>query len=245
MSDQKIALLIDCENASHKSIEGVLKELTNYGVVNVRHAHGNWRKESLGSWIEKLSMYGIKPIQQFNYIADKSVTDSAIIIDAMDLLHSKNVDAFALMTSDSDFTPLVLRIRESGMPVYGFGKSKTPQALVAACTSFIYTDNLQLPADNSTQEIPTTPERTDRKDSKQLKLDATLLQSLTTAVEKTAEDDGWSPISKVANYLANNNRSFSPSKYGYKKLSDLMKASELFAIELRSKSHMFIMAISE
>ena len=143
MSDQKIALLIDCENASHKSIEGVIKELANYGVVNVRHAHGNWRKESLGSWIEKLSMYGIKPIQQFNYIADKSVTDSAIIIDAMDLLHSKNVDAFALMTSDSDFTPLVLRIRESGMPVYGFGERKTPQAFVAACTPFIYTENLE------------------------------------------------------------------------------------------------------
>jgi uncharacterized protein (TIGR00288 family) len=118
----RIALLIDCDNVSSSSIEGVLEELAKYGTVNVRHAHGDWKSTNLTRWIEKLHPHAIRPIQQFAYTAGKNATDSAMIIDAMDLLYSNTVDAYALMTSDSDFTPLVMRILESGMPVYGFGK---------------------------------------------------------------------------------------------------------------------------
>ena len=248
MSDQKIALLIDCENSSHRSIEGVLKELANYGVINVRHAHGNWRSENIIGWIEKLNMHGIRPIQQFAYTTGKNATDSAMIVDAMDLLYSKNVDAFALMTSDSDFTPLVLRIRESGMPVYGFGERKTPQAFAAACTPFIYTENLQLSAesssvaDNSVQEVAAPPEK---KSGEQLRSDRALVHLLRTAVEKTAEDDGWSYMGKVGKYIANNNSSFSPVNYGYRTLSDLIRTSELFKVDMRGTTSMFIMDISK
>jgi uncharacterized protein (TIGR00288 family) len=121
---KRIALLIDCDNVSHTAIEGVLEELAKHGTVNVRHAHGDWKSPSLSGWADKLHPHAIRPMQQFAYTKGKNATDSAMIIDAMDLLYSGNVDAFALMTSDSDFTPLVLRILESGFPVYGFGEEK-------------------------------------------------------------------------------------------------------------------------
>ena len=147
----RIALLIDCDNVSYKSIEGVLEELAKYGTVNVRHAHGNWNSTNLSGWIEKLHPNAIRPIQQFAYTTGKNATDAAMIIDAMDLLYSKTVDAFALMTSDSDFTPLVMRILESGMHVYGFGEKKTPLPFVHACSQFIYTENWQSEAEEKTE----------------------------------------------------------------------------------------------
>ncbi len=139
---KRIALLIDCDNVSHTAIEGVLEELAKHGTVNVRHAHGDWNNPSLSGWAGKLHPHAIRPMQQFAYTKGKNATDSAMIIDAMDLLYSNNVDAFALMTSDSDFTPLVLRILESGFPVYGFGEKKTPQPFVDSCSPFIYIENL-------------------------------------------------------------------------------------------------------
>jgi uncharacterized protein (TIGR00288 family) len=142
-SNYKIALLIDCDNVSHRSIEGVLQELAKFGAVNVRHAHGNWNGPQLGGWIEKLHANAIRPVQQFAYTTGKNATDASMIIDAMDLLYSGNVDAFALMTSDSDFTPLVMRILEQGLPVFGFGEGKTPMPFVSACSQFIYTENLR------------------------------------------------------------------------------------------------------
>ena len=141
-NEKRIALLIDCDNVSHNAIEGVLEELAKYGMVNVRHAHGDWKSPSLSGWVDRLHPNAIRPMQQFAYTKGKNATDSAMIIDAMDLLYSKSVDAFALMTSDSDFTPLVLRLLESGFQVFGFGESKTPQPFVDACSPFIYTENL-------------------------------------------------------------------------------------------------------
>ena len=114
MQQKRIALLIDCDNVSHNAVEGVLEELAKYGMVNVRHAHGDWKSEQLAGWVERLHPFGIRPMQQFAYTKGKNATDAVMIIDAMDLLYSKNIDAFALMTSDSDFTPLVLRLQESG-----------------------------------------------------------------------------------------------------------------------------------
>lgn len=129
MQQTRIALLIDCDNVSHNAVEGVLEELAKYGMVNVRHAHGDWKSEHLTGWVERLHPFAIRPMQQFAYTKGKNATDAAMIIDAMDLLYSKNIDAFALMTSDSDFTPLAHRLRESGLPVYGFGEKKNTLAL--------------------------------------------------------------------------------------------------------------------
>ena len=229
MSDKShIALLIDCDNVSHQAIEGVLEELAKYGSVNVRHAHGDWNNPLLAGWREKLHPHAIRPMQQFAYTKGKNATDSAMIIDAMDLLYSQNVAAFALMTSDSDFTPLVLRILESGLPVYGFGEKKTPQPFVDACSTFIYTENLDVEKDEQSQ----TKEKNVKKTRKELRGDTALVRLLRTAVEKTCDDDGWAHMSKVGHYISNNS-SFSPINHGYKRLGDLIRASELFDIEKR------------
>ena len=227
----RIALLIDCDNVSYKSIEGVLEELAKYGTVNVRHAHGNWNSTNLSGWIEKLHPNAIRPIQQFAYTTGKNATDAAMIIDAMDLLYSKTVDAFALMTSDSDFTPLVMRILESGMPVYGFGEKKTPLPFVHACSQFIYTENLQSEPEEKTERQAGVEKRS----RNELRGDTALVRLLRTAVEHASDDDGWAHLSKVANYISNNS-SFSPINYGYKKLSDLIRACELFEVEMRNNN---------
>jgi len=227
----RIALLIDCDNVSSSSIEGVLEELAKYGTVNVRHAHGDWKSTHLTGWIEKLHPHAIRPVQQFAYTTGKNATDSAMIIDAMDLLYSNTVDAYALMTSDSDFTPLVMRILESGMPVYGFGEKKTPQPFVDACSQFIYTENLQTGSEDNSGNTVAVKKRS----RKAIRGDAALVKLLRTSVEQTSEDDGWAHLSKVGSYISNNS-SFSPVNYGYRKLSDLIKASELFEIEVRDSN---------
>lgn len=225
----RIALLIDCDNVSHNSIEGVLEELAKNGMVNVRHAHGDWNSPLLSGWIDRLHPHAIRPMQQFAYTKGKNATDAAMIIDAMDLLYSDNIDAFALMTSDSDFTPLVMRILESGLPVYGFGGKKTPQPFVDACSTFIFTENLDsVKEDKSEEEKPKH-----KKSRAELRKDTVLVKLLRTAVEQTAGDDDWAHMSKVGLYISNNS-SFSSINYGYKKLGDLIRASELFDIEMRN-----------
>ncbi len=224
---KRIALLIDCDNVSHNSIEGVLEELAKYGMVNVRHAHGDWNSPSLSGWADKLHPHAIRPMQQFAYTKGKNATDSAMIIDAMDLLYSNNVDAFALMTSDSDFTPLVLRILESGLPVYGFGEKKTPRPFVDSCSPFIFVENLI-----SKEEETDTLQQSVKKTKKELRMDTSLVKLLRTAVEQTSDDNGWADMSRVGHYVSNNS-SFSPINYGYKKLGDLIRASELFDVEMR------------
>lgn len=229
MSERKnIALLIDCDNVSHNAIEGVIEELSKFGMVNVRHAHGDWNSAALSGWIERLHPHAIRPMQQFAYTKGKNATDSAMIIDAMDLLYGNSVDAFALMTSDSDFTPLVMRLLESGFAVYGFGQKKTPQPFVDACSTFIYIENL---AEEKQDKEPGKPSA--KKGKAKLRQDAALVKLLRTAVEQTSEDDDWAMMSKVGAYISNNS-SFSPVNYGYKKLGDLIRATELFETETRN-----------
>jgi len=230
-NSNKIALLIDCDNVSHESIEGVLEELAKYGTVNIRHAHGDWKSPHLTGWVEKVHPNAIRPIQQFAYTTGKNATDSAMIIDAMDLLYSKTVDAFALMTSDSDFTPLVMRILENGKAVYGFGEKKTPTPFVQACSQFIYTENLQEKLDNGTQNTT----KLKAKSRNELRGDTALVKLLRTAAEQTSDDDGWSHLGKVGEYISNNS-SFSPINYGYQKLSELIKASKLFDVKMKNNN---------
>jgi uncharacterized protein (TIGR00288 family) len=233
--EKRIALLIDCDNVSYKSIEGVLKVLAKEGMVNVRHAHGDWNSSNLSGWTTQLHPNAIRPMQQFAYTTGKNATDSAMIIDAMDLLYSKTVDAFALMTSDSDFTPLVMRILESGMPVYGFGEIKTPQPFVDSCSTFIYTEKLLTEQDDTETEST----RPAAKSTFELKGDTSLVKLLRNAVEMTSDDDGWAHMGKVGSYISNNS-SFSAMNHGYKKLGDLIRATELFHDEIRDKSTMYV-----
>lgn len=228
---KRIALLIDCDNVSHNSIEGVLAELAKYGMVNVRHAHGDWNSSSMSGWIDKLHPHAIRPMQQFAYTKGKNATDSAMIIDAMDLLYSNTVDAFALMTSDSDFTPLVMRILESGLPVYGFGEKKTPQPFVDSCSPFIYTENLVVEQEEKNDKPQQSANK--KKTKGELRKDTSLVKLLRAAVEQTSEDDGWAHMSRVGHYISNNS-SFSSINFGYKKLGDLIRASELFEVQMRN-----------
>jgi uncharacterized protein (TIGR00288 family) len=251
-TEKRIALLIDCDNVSHAAIGGVLSELAKYGIVNVRHAHGNWKSSALGGWEDKLHPHAIRPMQQFAYTKGKNATDAAMIIDAMDLLYSGNIEAFALMTSDSDFTPLVLRLRESGVPIYGFGNLKTPRPFVDACTTFIFIERLaqeekdeepQAPTKGSKAKAapkaskepsePSEPKEAERQSRNQLRQDTALVKLLRTAAEQAAGDDGWSNMSKVSTYIRNNS-SFASINYGYSRLSDLVRATELFKIEMRN-----------
>lgn len=230
MESKRIALLIDCDNVSHAAIGGVLDELAKYGMVNVRHAHGNWSSPHLAGWVEKVHPYAIRPMQQFAFTKGKNATDSAMIIDAMDLLYSKNIDAFALMTSDSDFTPLVLRLLESGVPVYGFGETKTPAPFVDACSQFIYTENLA--GDGQEKSIAGEPQKPEKRTRNELRSDTSLVRLLRTAAEKSADDDGWSDLSQVGQFIRNNS-SFSAINYGHRTLGDLIRTSELFEIDMR------------
>ncbi|MFT6408544.1 MAG: hypothetical protein ACJAQ6_001964 [Arenicella sp.] len=226
---KRIALLIDCDNVSHNAIEGVLAELAKYGTVNVRHAHGDWNNPSLSGWIERLHPNAIRPMQQFAYTKGKNATDSAMIIDAMDILYSNTIDAFALMTSDSDFTPLVLRIHENGLPVYGFGEKKTPKPFVDACSPFIFTENLMANSEKSENS-----ETQQKKNKSELRKNSKLVKLLRTAVEQTSGDDDWAHMGRVGSYVSNNNSSFSAINYGYRKLSDLIRAIDIFEFEMRN-----------
>ncbi len=228
-AEKRLALLIDCDNASAAAIEGVLSELAKFGVITIRRAYGNWKNQNLKGWEEKLHPHAIVPIQQFQYTSGKNATDAAMIIDAMDILYSGRVDGFALVTSDSDFTPLVMRLLSNGTKVYGFGEKKTPQPFVNACSQFIYTENLEETDEEEEEKGETAPRqrRRHRVPEKELRRNHGLVNLLTRAVELSANDDGWANLGKVGNYISNNS-SFSPVNYGYSKLSDLLKAIGMF-----------------
>ena len=226
--EDKIALFIDCDNISHKSIEGIISELSKYGTVNIRQAYGNWNKDNLKNWQDKLLEFAIKPIQQFDYSKSKNATDILMTIDAIDLLHTKDIDIFAFATSDSDFTPVVMRVLAEGIKVFGFGEKKTPKPFIAACSQFIFTE--QLVSTLTSKSEPTTTKQTQTKKSKtSLQNDKWLVQLLYHAVEQTSDDYGWANLADVGTYI-NNSTSFSPINYGHKKLSTLIREIGLFDI---------------
>ena len=236
---QKIALLIDCDNVSYKSIEGVLAVLAKYGQVNVRHAFGDWNSDYMKGWVGKLQPNAIRPMQQFAYTKQKNATDSAMIIDAMDLLYSSNVDAFALMTSDCDFTPLVMRLRESGVMVYGFGEEKTPAAFVDGCSKFVYIEKLAVQVESDEEGQLTGAKPNSQIPGNQMRMDTVLVRLLRTAVEEASDDSGWSHLGAVGAYISNNS-SFSSINYGYSKLSDLVREVGLFEMDMRQGSGLFV-----
>ncbi len=235
--EDHIALFIDCDNISHRSIEGIINELSKYGVVNIRQAYGNWTKENLKNWEEKLLEFAIKPIQQFDYSKNKNATDILMTIDAIDLLHTKDIDAFAFATSDSDFTPVVMRVQAEGIKVFGFGEKKTPKPFMAACSQFIFTEKLMKTTavqSDATEEHLATPQK---KSGKEMRQDTWLVNLLRNAVEQTMDEDGWANLASVGQYI-NNSSSFSPINYGYKKLSSLIDEIDLFDIYVDEESKM-------
>jgi uncharacterized LabA/DUF88 family protein len=229
----KLAVLIDADNARPAIIDGLLAEIAKYGTAHVKRAYGDWTGTSLKGWKDHLLAQSIQPIQQFAYTTGKNATDSAMVIDAMDLLYTGRFDGFCLVSSDSDFTRLAARIRESGLTVYGFGERKTPKPFVAACDKFIYHDNLTY---GESPAAPTEAARTLKPatSAAQLKGDTALVNLLRNAIEAASDDDGWALLGTVGHIIIKQRPDFDSRTYGYAKLSDLITATTLFDIDRRS-----------
>lgn len=244
-SDRRIALLIDADNVSHGKIAAILAELAKYGTANIRRAYGDWAGASLKNWKDKLHDFAIRPIQQFSYSTGKNATDIALVIDAMELLYTQKLDAFCLVSSDADFTPLVMQLKANGHDVYGFGERKTPAPFVNACTTFLYLDSLE---DTEPTAVPAAPAKqpkaktttaapskapnekpSDKRADKSLSQDTTLVTILRGAVEATAQDDGWAAMS-AAGSAVKRQAPIDPRNYGVKNFPALFAATGLFEI---------------
>jgi len=222
---QNLAVLIDADNAQPSIIEGLLAEIAKYGTASVKRIYGDWTDPHLRSWKEILLLYSIQPIQQFRYTVRKNATDSAMIIDAMDLLYTDKFDGFCIVSSDSDFTKLASRLREGGLVVYGFGEKKTPEPFVSACDKFIYTEVLTYKEDDA---LPIQ-----RKSTNELKQDTKVVNLLRNAVEASSDESGWSHLAPMGSNIAKQAPDFDPRNYGYTKLGELVAATKLFEIEER------------
>jgi uncharacterized LabA/DUF88 family protein/Fe-S-cluster formation regulator IscX/YfhJ len=216
----RLAVLIDADNSQPSIIEGLLDEIASHGIASVKRIYGDWTDTRLKSWKSALLEHGLQPIQQFAYTTGKNATDSAMIIDAMDLLYTKNFDGFCIVSSDSDFTRLASRVRESGIKVYGFGERKTPKAFIGVCDKFIYTENLRRSANHKEISIPVV--KADQK---------SLIALIRNAIEDTTNEAGWSYLGSIGQNLINKSPEFDPRTYGYKKLLDLIESLGEFEVK--------------
>jgi uncharacterized LabA/DUF88 family protein len=259
----RIALLIDADNSPAAKIDVILAELAKAGVSNIRRAYGNWKKDALKGWEAVLHEYAIRPVQQFDYSKGKNATDMVMVIEAMDLLYTDRPEAFGIVSSDADFTPLVMHLKAKGALVFGFGAKKTPLPFVNACSRFLYLENLGQAEASAEPRVAKTArpkakagaakakEGKDggdgtgngeaaptRMDTAALKQDARLVTLLRNAVESAAGEDGWSALGRVGQQIGNQ-ASFDARNYGYRKLSDLIEATQLFDIDKRDK-HLYL-----
>jgi hypothetical protein len=212
----RLAVLIDSDNTTASLTTELLEEIAKYGTPTIKRAYGDWTTQQLAAWKEELLRHAIQPVQQFAYTRGKNATDSALIIDAMDLLYAGNLEGFVIVSSDSDFTRLATRLRESGMTVYGLGRRSTPAPFVAACDRFIYLDLLsqepEEPAQRASEGAEPTPPPPDLK------------RILSTAISSTSKDDSWSNLGEVGSYLIKSHAAFDPRDYGHTKLGELVRA---------------------
>ncbi|MDP2262065.1 MAG: NYN domain-containing protein [Hydrogenophaga sp.] len=239
--EKKIALLIDADNMPAEKVEDILSELSKYGLINIRRAYGNWKKPNLSAWEDRLHEFAIRPMQQFDLTKGKNASDMALTIDALDLLYSDRPDAFAIVSSDSDFTPLVMHVRAKGAAVYGFGRKHTPIPFQRACTQFLMVENLGEAADEPPPSAPAslnTPQSESKDDSSaiepiptnKLRQDTRLVKLLRGAVDSSAAEDGWAQLGVVGKHISNQ-VPFDARNYGYPKLVALIEATQLFEVK--------------
>lgn len=220
-TNDSIALLIDSDNAPASKIDTIISELASYGSVGIRRAYGNWKKPTLSGWEKVLHEYAIQPVQNFDIVKGKNASDMALLIEAMDILYTKDVSTFCLVSSDCDFTPLVLRLRADGKQVIGFGDTQTPAPFIASCTRFLYLDD-----DKKKKAIP----KTKANPSNKLKGDTKLMNLLRNAVNANADEDGWARLGPVGQHISNQG-SFDSRNHGFTKLSQLFAAIDTFEIK--------------
>lgn len=235
--DLKLAVLIDADNIPYSNIKGMLDEIAKIGIPTIKRIYGDWTKPTVSGWKQPLLEHAITPIQQYSYTTGKNATDSAMIIDAMDILHSEKVDGFCLVSSDSDFTRLAVRLRESGMLVIGIGEKKTPNPFIVACDKFIYIEiigNSEIENSDNQQDSSSPNHPKGEKDSNIEPINKKLIQLLKTTVMDLADDDGWAFLGDMGNLIIKKRPDFDPRNYGYPKLTPLIKSlNKVFDIDVR------------
>jgi len=232
----RIAVLIDADNTSPKYAEALLEEVAKYGTPTIKRAYGDFSHQRLSGWSRELNARAIRSMHQMAFTTGKNSTDSALIIDAMDLLYADNVEAFAIVSSDSDFTSLALRLRESGKKVYGLGRKTTPSSLQNACDRFIALEVLT--TESSDEEPDEKSPRVEKEQEEKATQDApslNLQSAVTKAINATADDDGWVSVSQIGNHLTRTHASFDPRNFGHGKLTALVKAQPY--LETRGESN--------
>jgi uncharacterized LabA/DUF88 family protein len=225
----KLAVLIDADNTSATVIEVLLREITKFGTAYIKRVYGDWTSPQMNTWKKILNDFAIVPVQQFGYTTEKNSTDSALIIDAMDLLYTDKLDGFCIISSDSDFTRLAHRIRQDGVAVYGFGKRQTPKAFVAACDRFVYTELLDVHTEQASNITLDNSQKSDLSAKSEDK--SNLNELLKEAYEDVARDDGLANLGTVGKQLLRLDPAFDTRAYGHKKLGELLKATGLFDVK--------------
>ena len=227
----RLAVLIDADNTTKLApmTEALFAEIAKYGTASVKRIYGDWTQPNLASWKKVLAEHAIQPIQQFANTSGKNATDSALIIDAMDLLYTNRFDGFCIVSSDSDFTRLAVRIREAGLTAYGLGEQKTPKPFVSACDKFIYTELLAPPEEAAEQKAPK------KKNAKELRSDTRLMSLLRGGIKAASDEDGWAHLGAVGQHISKQAPDFDPRTWSYRKLSDLVIAIGLFDVQPRTR----------
>jgi len=229
-NDRRLAVLIDADNVSAKYIKSILNELGNHGTPTFKRIYGDWTDSRMSSWKNVLLAHSITPIQQYSYTTGKNATDASLIIDAMDILYTGRVEGFCLVSSDSDFTRLASRLRESGMYVLGMGEEKTPKAFRDACVQFKLLEAL---AQMEKSKSGATGKQKSTFKAGSITSEDKIMEAITDIVEKSSGDDGWANLGEVGSKLSKRFTDFDTRNYGYKKLSDFVSSLKKFDIELR------------
>jgi len=234
--DIRLAVLIDADNIPHHSVKDILEEIAKYGTPTFKRIYGDWTKPHVMGWKTVLLEHAIMPVQQYSYTQGKNATDSAMIIDAMDILYSGKVDGFCIVSSDSDFTRLATRLREAGMKVYGIGERKTPNAFIASCDKFIY---IEILAESETDAEETPLLKAEKKKQKPSfeKLNTGHVHLIASTIEDLADENGWAFLGDVGNLLLKKQPNFDPRNFGFQKLTRLIKSLSQFEIDERSKGN--------
>jgi len=222
--DLKLAVIIDADNVPHAHMKGMMEEIAKYGVPTFKRIYGDWTRPNLGGWKNILLENAITPIQQYGYTTGKNATDSAMIIDAMDILYTGKVDGFCIVSSDSDFTRLATRLRESGMKVFGFGEKKTPHPFIVACDKFVYLEILKSVAEPKNTSAP-RPQLSGLKEQETVqKINDEMIAFISSGVDAVADESGWAFLGDVGNLLNKKRPDFDPRNYGFEKLTPLIKS---------------------
>ena len=243
--DLRLAVLIDADNASRTAMKDVMAEVAVYGTPTIKRIYGDWTSPNMSTWKSILLETAITPIQQYSYTTGKNATDSAMIIDAMDILYSGNVDGFCIVSSDSDFTRLATRLREAGMKVYGMGEKKTPKPFIVACDKFVYIEVIRAAAQQAAQqEKEAAPQKSSKKSSKKAAQQAVsapaasavpqdMVELIADSLENLCDEDGYTLMGKLSNLLMKKQPDFDPRNYGFSKLSKMIKSLDRFEVDVR------------